>query len=196
MMRCEDYYSLSKNRTLFIQKFLHLLPELAALAFENLVISDDFHSMFGKYFWSQRNHKTCEKFLRKNSWISSLSSRNFHALVDPTRLQCYQSNQLRTLYVSWALNDIFVCFILIKTNNNIRQLSPLWQPWTNLAKMCRFFAFSRIFLLIYEAWYFFAQNSISVTWKHYPMREFDWMVTLTVAFFDGVSRRLSVFMRS
>ena len=50
MTRCEDYYSLSKNRTLFIQKFLHLLPELAALAFEKLVISDDFYSMFGKYF--------------------------------------------------------------------------------------------------------------------------------------------------
>ena len=57
MMRCEDYYSLSKNRTLFIQKFLLLLPELAALAFEKLAISDDFYSMFGKYFGSQRSHK-------------------------------------------------------------------------------------------------------------------------------------------
>ena len=50
MTRCEDYYCSSKNRTLFIHKFLHLLLELAALAFEKLVISDDFYSMFGKYF--------------------------------------------------------------------------------------------------------------------------------------------------
>ena len=115
-----------------------------------------------------------------------------------TQHVCSITSQIRLEHSksTWRLDNIFVCFILIKTNNNIRQLSPLWQPWRNLAKMCRFFAFSRIFLLIYEAWYFFAQNSISVTWKHYPMREFDWMVTLTVAFFDGVSRRLSVFMRS
>ena len=64
MTRCEDYYSLSKNRTLFIQKFLHLLPELAALAFEKLVISDDFYSMFGKYFRSKRSHTKNGKFLR------------------------------------------------------------------------------------------------------------------------------------
>ena len=75
-------------------------------------------------FSKPKKHKTHEEFLRKNSWIACLSARNF----DPACPQCYQSSQLRT-FSTWALDDIFVYFILIKTNNYFCWLSPVWQPW-------------------------------------------------------------------
>ena len=96
------------------------MPGLAALAFKRLVICGDSSPMFGKYFQSQRNHKMHEKFLRKNSWNASLSARNFHALVDPSRPQGYQSNQLRKYLINMSFRRYFWLFRFHQNNSHAK----------------------------------------------------------------------------
>ena len=104
-----------------------------------------------------------------------------------TQHVCSITSQIRLEHSksTWRLDNIFVCFILIKTNNNIRQLSPLWQPWTNLAKMCRFFAFSRIFDWLDEIFEEFARKSYREPWTVSLLIHFVQINSLTVAFLTG-----------
>ena len=116
------------------------------LAFERLGISDDFCSMFGKYFRSQRNTKYVKNSYAKTAGFPV-------CLLGIFMLWLTQHARSVTSQISWehskfhGLYTIFSSILFWSKRITIfARLSLLWQPW----KKCRFFEFSRNFHWIHE----------------------------------------------
>ena len=154
-----------------------------------LAISGHSFSLFGKYFGSQRNHKTREEFMRfllAHCWLIAGSLLSMLLANDQLGSHFGSQSAVGTL----DSGDTTWHWLVRRQKLTLSCLDSCGARWRT-----SFFTFLSRFrskmdpcCLVHEKRKKFSWKSYSKPWKASHLSVFVWIVTLTVAFCDGVSR--------